>query len=72
MLVSASLRARPHRVSFTILLIVLLSAAALVCKASTIRGVVTDPSGAKVTGANVTLLSDGKVVSAAVSTADGS
>ena len=69
---SASPRARLRRVSSAILLIVLLSAAASVCKASTITGVVTDPSGAKVTGANVVLLSNGKVVSAAVSTADGS
>ena len=37
-----------------------------------IRGVVTDASGAKITGANVVLLSSGKVVGAAVSTADGS
>jgi iron complex outermembrane receptor protein/vitamin B12 transporter len=34
--------------------------------------VVTDTSGAKVTGANVVLVSNGKVVAAAVSTADGS
>jgi vitamin B12 transporter len=68
----ASPRARLRRVSSAILLIVLLTAAASVCKASTIRGVVTDPSGAKVAGANVVLLSNGKVVSAAVSTADGS
>jgi len=70
--VSASPRARLRRVSSAILVIVLLSAVASLCMASTIRGVVTDPSGAKVTGANVVLLSNGKVVSAAVSTADGS
>ena len=40
--------------------------------AASIRGVVTDTSGAKVTGANVSLVSKGKVVAAAVSTADGS
>jgi hypothetical protein len=33
-----------------------------VCQAASIRGVVTDASGAKVTGANVVLLSNGKVV----------
>ena len=42
------------------------------CRAASIRGVVTDPSGAKVTGAVVDLLSGGKVVATAVSTADGS
>ena len=40
-------------------------------RAASIRGVVTDTSGAKVTGANVALLSNGKVVGTAVSTADG-
>jgi iron complex outermembrane receptor protein/vitamin B12 transporter len=39
---------------------------------ASIRGVVTDARGAKITGANVTLVSKGKVVSTAVSTADGS
>jgi iron complex outermembrane receptor protein/vitamin B12 transporter len=42
------------------------------CPAASIRGVVTDASGAKVTGATVTLLSNGKPVATAVSTADGS
>jgi iron complex outermembrane receptor protein/vitamin B12 transporter len=40
--------------------------------AASIRGVITDASGAKVTGANVVLVSKGKVVGSAVSTADGS
>ena len=50
----------------------LLAASAAVCPAASIRGVVTDISGAKVTGATVLVLSDGKVVGSAVSTADGS
>jgi iron complex outermembrane receptor protein/vitamin B12 transporter len=50
----------------------LLSACAIICPAASIRGVVTDASGAKVTGANVVLLSGGKAVGAAVSKADGS
>jgi vitamin B12 transporter len=41
-------------------------------RAASIRGVVTDTSGAKVKGANVTLLSSGKAVASAVSGADGS
>ncbi len=67
--VSASARARLSRVFFSIFVAILLAA---VCSAASIRGVVTDPSGAKITGANVVLLSNGKVVSTAVSTADGS
>jgi iron complex outermembrane receptor protein/vitamin B12 transporter len=45
---------------------------ASLCPAASIRGVVTDALGAKVTGANVVLLSGGKAIGAAVSTADGS
>ena len=48
------------------------SFAILACRAASIRGVVTDTTGAKVTGANVALVSEGKVVAMAVSTADGS
>jgi iron complex outermembrane receptor protein/vitamin B12 transporter len=44
----------------------------VLCHAASIRGVVTDASGAKVTGANVVLISGGKAVGAAISTADGS
>ncbi|MFY9852401.1 MAG: TonB-dependent receptor [Terracidiphilus sp.] len=50
----------------------LLATIPVICLAASIRGVVTDASGAKVTGANVVLISGGKAVGAAVSTADGS
>ncbi len=50
----------------------LLITAAAHCSAASIRGVVTDATGSKVTGANVVLLSGGKAVGAAISTADGS
>ena len=40
--------------------------------AASIRGVVTDASGAKVTGASVSLVSNGKVVASSVSSSDGS
>ena len=53
-------------------LLIVLVAVAAVCQAASIRGVVTDPSGAKVTGAQVNLLAEGKVVATAESTADGS
>jgi iron complex outermembrane receptor protein/vitamin B12 transporter len=42
------------------------------CSAASIRGVVTDATGAKVIGAAVSLVSKGQVVGSAVSTADGS
>ena len=51
---------------------VLLMASAAICHAASIRGVVTDTTGAKVTGATVVLVSNGKVIGSAVSTADGS
>ena len=53
-----------------ILASILLTAA--VARAASIRGVVTDPSGAKVTGAAVSLFSSGQVVSTTMSGADGS
>ncbi|MGA2534584.1 MAG: TonB-dependent receptor [Terracidiphilus sp.] len=82
MSVSAVLRARLSRVFnsrvFNLragnarFILVLFVACAAVCPAASIRGVVTDPTGAKVTGANVALLANGKVIANAVSTADGS
>ena len=50
----------------------LLATLAATCPAASIRGVVTDTTGAKITGANVNLVNNGKVVATAVSTADGS
>jgi vitamin B12 transporter len=66
----AFLKARPSRRVFSFMTILI--AGAVVCQAASIRGVVTDPTGAKVTGAVVNLLAEGKVVATAVSTADGS
>jgi iron complex outermembrane receptor protein/vitamin B12 transporter len=60
------------RVLPRVLTLLLLAAFAAACSAASIRGVVTDASGAKVVGANVVLISSGKAVGATVSTADGS
>jgi len=65
-------RARLSHALPRILALFLLLAGASFCAAASIRGVVTDASGAKVAGANVVLVSDGKVVASAVSHADGS
>ena len=70
--VSASPRTRLSRVLFCIFSAILLTFAATNCLAASIRGIVTDARGAKITGANVTLISKGKVVATAISTADGS
>ena len=51
--------------------LLLLGAASASCLAASIRGIVSDASGAKVSGANVLLLSDGKIVGSAISNADG-
>ena len=50
----------------------LLALAATLCHGASIRGVVTDSTGAKVPGALVVLISNGKIVTSAVSGADGS
>ncbi len=68
MFASANSRARIIRAVAALILAFL----AAFCHAASIRGVVTDASGAKVTGANVLLVSGGKVIGSAVSVADGS
>jgi vitamin B12 transporter len=50
----------------------LLALVATVCSAASVRGIVTDATGAKVTGANVSLLMNGKVIGSTISTAEGS
>jgi iron complex outermembrane receptor protein/vitamin B12 transporter len=72
MTVSAFACARLRRIFRYFFIVLLVAASAAVCPAASIRGVVTDPSGAKVTGATVALLNNGKVVASSVSTADGS
>ncbi len=65
-----------RRISYQLSLRVLVAAClifcATECSAASIRGVITDVTGAKVTGAAISLVSSGQVVSTAVSTADGS
>ena len=65
------LRAIPSRYPCA-LAILLLASLALPCFAASIRGIVTDASGAKVTGASIALMSKGKVIASAVSSPDGS
>jgi len=69
---SASARGLRSRACLRTLIGILLAALSASCPAVSVHGVVTDASGAKVTGANVALLNNGKVVASAVSTADGS
>jgi vitamin B12 transporter len=70
--VSEILRTRQFRFVCRALYAVLFAAGTALCSAATIHGVVTDGSGAKITGANVVLISNGKPVGSTVSTADGS
>jgi vitamin B12 transporter len=72
MSIASSLRGLRSRAFLRIFVVILLAACAAFCPAASIRGVVTDASGAKVMGATVNLLSNGKVIGTAVSTADGS
>ena len=68
----AFLRLSSARVFRFIIAILLLVSSAKLCSAASIRGVVTDASGAKVTGATVALFNNGKAIASVVSTADGS
>ena len=74
--VSASLRGRSvrafRRAFLPAFAAILLTTYTMLCGAASIHGVVTDPSGAKVTGATLILLGNGKPVATAISTADGS
>ena len=54
------------------LVVILVSLLAITADAASIHGVVTDASGAKITGATINLISNGQVVASAVSAADGS
>ena len=59
-------------VAFRVLCLPLLALASITASAATVRGFVSDASGARVTGASVTLLSNGEVVASSVSGPDGS
>jgi iron complex outermembrane receptor protein/vitamin B12 transporter len=50
----------------------LIAASALTAHAASIHGIVTDATGARVTGASVALISNGQVIASAASVADGS
>jgi iron complex outermembrane receptor protein/vitamin B12 transporter len=66
------MRSSSGRVLQRALAAVVLALSAVCCPAASIRGVVTDATGAKVTGASISLVSNGNVIASAVSTADGS
>jgi iron complex outermembrane receptor protein/vitamin B12 transporter len=66
-----SLRSLSGRVA-RVFAIFLISQIAVLCPAASIRGIVTDITGAKVTGASVALMSGGKVIGSTVSSSDGS
>ena len=65
----SAFRLRFHRLP---VLIAVLAVYAVIARAASIRGVVTDPTGARVKGATVGLLNNGQVVANAVSGEDGS
>ncbi|HEX4029927.1 MAG TPA: TonB-dependent receptor [Terracidiphilus sp.] len=68
MVISAFLR----RVGLRAITALLLFLSVNLCFAGSVRGVVTDATGAKVSGASVALVSKGKVVASVVSASDGS
>jgi iron complex outermembrane receptor protein/vitamin B12 transporter len=68
MVISAFLR----RVGLRAITALLLFLSVNLCFAGSVRGVVTDATGAKVSGASVALVSKGKVVASGVSASDGS
>jgi len=67
-----SLRAQCWRVHNFLAIALLLLAAATACSAGSVHGVVTDATGAKISGAQVLLISNGKIVATATTMSDGS
>jgi vitamin B12 transporter len=58
--------------TLTCMALAVFASTAALCRAASVRGTVTDSTGAKITGAAVVLISNDKVVGSAVSHADGS
>jgi len=71
MFFSASVRAQMSRISPFLFFFLMSFSVAVVCPAASIHGVVTDASGAKVRGAVIALVSQGKILNSGVSGADG-
>ncbi len=69
---STFLRAGYSRLLAPVLALLIFTQFGAFCHATSIRGFVTDTTGAKVTGASISLMSNGQVVASAVSTPDGS
>ncbi len=69
---SIFLRPNSTRDLFRALASGLLALCAVSCPAASVRGVITDATGAKVPGAAISLLNNGKVIASAVSAGDGS
>jgi vitamin B12 transporter len=67
-----STRLRPRLILPHLLASILFSLCCISANAASIRGQVTDTTGAKVTGAKVVVVCNGKVIASAVSAADGS
>jgi len=71
-IISPLWRAWPRWILRQVFVVLLFAAGTRACLAASIHGVVSDATGAKVTGASVALVSKGKVVASAASAADGS
>jgi len=72
MLISISVPAQPRCAWPTALAFFLLIGVASWCPAASVRGVVTDPAGARVQGARISLVTNGKIVNSAMTASDGS
>jgi iron complex outermembrane receptor protein/vitamin B12 transporter len=68
----ACVPAKNCRALISVFAVFLLISAIPSCQAASIRGVVTDPSGAKVHGAKVSLVCNGRVLNSGVTAFDGS
>jgi vitamin B12 transporter len=72
MAISLSTPAQIRRAVLCVFTTLLPTFSAVLCYAGSIHGVVTDATGARVTGAHVSLVSKGQVVASASSSSDGS